>query len=320
MSKSFLVLLSLILSVSEIPNPRNNNGWISDVAGMLSSEAENAIEQTLDNLERDLGVEIAVVTVENISLSPKEFATKLFNSWGVGKATTNNGVLLLLVRDQQRQEIEIGLGLEDVLSAPWLSEMQETIMTPRFKEGDFDGGIEAGISAIDARIRQAKTLSAQPPTGPSSDTSNVVAPSVLQTSALFYFFVFVGVAALLIFLVSYATFSPPKTGRTTKHQHLPVKKEPSEKTTNPAAPTHNTQPPQLAKKMTPDDTTKPVSLTQKNHHTSLATMPAIRGPAPSSGTPANTKPTAPSFGGGQSRGKGTGASWSAPAKAKVKKR
>jgi uncharacterized protein len=153
MFKIFLQLLMMITSVSEVPNPRQNNEWVSDTIDMIPAETEARINATISGLNRDLGVEIAIVTVDDVS-TPKEFATSLFNHWGIGNASTDTGLLLLMVRDKRRLVIETGYGLEAILPDSWLGTMQLTDMVPSFKRGDFDDGLEAGLAAIDGRLRR----------------------------------------------------------------------------------------------------------------------------------------------------------------------
>jgi uncharacterized protein len=146
-------LLPLSISVAEVSNPRGAGAWISDTEAMIPDEAERRMNDRLGALERELGVEVAVVTVSGIDTTPKEFATALFNHWRIGKQRADNGLLVLLVRDQRRLEMETGYGLEPLLPDGWLGVMQNEVMVPAFKRGDFPGGLQAGLDRIDERLR-----------------------------------------------------------------------------------------------------------------------------------------------------------------------
>ena len=136
-----LSLPTLATSAAEVPNPRAQSRWVSDGAGVISDADEIAINENIESLEKQIGVEIAVVTVETVdAASPKDFATELFNLWGIGKGDKNNGVLVLLVKGARRLEIETGYGVESVLPDGWLKSMQQSQMVPAFKRGDFGGG------------------------------------------------------------------------------------------------------------------------------------------------------------------------------------
>jgi len=150
---------SLAVTVEQVPNPREvNGGWVTDMAEMLSPATETQLNQIISQLEAKNGSEIAVVTVPNTTNStPKEFATKLFNRWGIGKVDKNNGVLLLISqgdlpegqqRSYRRTEIETGSGLQGILPNAKVSDIINTQITPKFKQGDFNGGTIAGTKAV----------------------------------------------------------------------------------------------------------------------------------------------------------------------------
>ncbi len=143
------------MSVEQVPNPRDRGAWVADTIDVIPSSIEQKINARLDDLERDLGVEVAVVTVEQVDApTPRDFATELFNHWGVGKASSDNGLLVLLVRSERRLEMETGYGMEAVLTDGWLKGMQQDKMVPHFKDGDFGRGLQAGVRASDRRIRK----------------------------------------------------------------------------------------------------------------------------------------------------------------------
>jgi len=155
----FLALMFAVaqaLTPSDVPNPQaDHNGWVTDMAGVLDATAEAEIEARLEDLHRDLDVEVAVVTVQDVDGTPKAFATGLFNLWGIGDREANNGVLVLLVLGQRRLEMETGYGLEGVLPDGWLGRMQQEHMVPAFKEGDYAAGLQIGLVHIDERLRQS---------------------------------------------------------------------------------------------------------------------------------------------------------------------
>jgi TPM domain len=114
-------------------------------------------------------VEIAVVTVTGIDLPPREFATGLFNRWGIGKAGADSGLLVLIVADQRRIEMETGYGLEPALPDGWLSALQHETMLPAFRSGDHGAGVEAGLAAPRAWVCwRASRCSCAPPAAASA--------------------------------------------------------------------------------------------------------------------------------------------------------
>jgi uncharacterized protein len=144
-------LASQALTVEEVTNPRHNNGgWVTDMADILSDEAETELNQIISNLEQTNGVEIAVVTVPETAPteSPKAFATQLFNYWGIGKVDADNGVLFLISRDDRRTEIETGYGIEGILPDAKVGNIIDTQIIPQYKKGNYDRGTLDGTNAL----------------------------------------------------------------------------------------------------------------------------------------------------------------------------
>ena len=146
--------MAAAIELHEIPDPRAAGGWVTDLAEILDAADEDALNTTLHALEDDLQVEVAVVTVDDVAGSPREFAMNLGNHWGLGDAQTNNGLVVLLVVGKRRLEMQTGYGLEKALDEGWLTQMQEAHMVPAFKRGDFGAGLVAGIGQVDRRLRR----------------------------------------------------------------------------------------------------------------------------------------------------------------------
>jgi uncharacterized protein len=121
-------------------------------------------------LEHKNGTEIAVVTVPETQPadSPKQFATTLFNYWGIGKKGKNNGVLFLISKGDHRVEIETGYGIEPILPDAKVGNIIDTQITPRFKQGDFNGGTLAGTKAVVVAIEAPQPSSGRQPATPTA--------------------------------------------------------------------------------------------------------------------------------------------------------
>lgn len=144
-------LISHALSVQEVPNPQQQyGGWVTDMANILSEGTEIQLNQMISELEATTGAEIAVVTVPATAPSPtpKAFTTELFNEWGIGKAGVDNGVLFLTSVGDRRVEIETGYGVEGILPDTKVGNIITTQITPKLRQGDWDGGILAGTEAL----------------------------------------------------------------------------------------------------------------------------------------------------------------------------
>ncbi len=148
---------------ADIPNPRTSNSWVSDTASVIDAPTQSRMNNRIDQLHQAHGIEIAVVTVGDVADTPKTFATELFNLWGIGDEQADDGLLILLVMDQRRLEMEVGYGLEGVLSDGWLGTMQAKDMVPHFKAGDHGVGLEVGLIAVANRLTESGDLSAARP-------------------------------------------------------------------------------------------------------------------------------------------------------------
>ncbi|MBB5222469.1 uncharacterized protein HNP73_002405 [Amaricoccus macauensis] len=124
-------------------------GRIVDQAGILSPEAKADIEPKLVELETKSGIQLVVATVSSLDGQAIEpYANELFRAWRLGEATQNNGVLLLVAPNERRVRIEVGYGLEGTLTDALSSVIIANAITPRFKAGDFSGGVVRGVDDI----------------------------------------------------------------------------------------------------------------------------------------------------------------------------
>lgn len=125
------------------------SGRVVDEAGILSQAARERIEAALATHEENTTNQVAVVTIPSLGGdSVEEFAVKVFSTWKLGRKDKDNGVLLVVVPQERRMRIEVGYGLEGTLTDGAAGTILRTALAPRFKAGDYDGGIEAGVAAI----------------------------------------------------------------------------------------------------------------------------------------------------------------------------
>jgi len=124
-------------------------GRIVDQANVLSAETRGAIEPKLADLEAKSGIQLVVATVTSLDGQEIEpYANALFRTWKLGEKTKNNGVLLLVAPNEHRVRIEVGYGLEGTLTDALSKVIIANAMTPRFKTGDFNGGVSRGVDDI----------------------------------------------------------------------------------------------------------------------------------------------------------------------------
>ncbi|HKQ24313.1 MAG TPA: TPM domain-containing protein [Burkholderiales bacterium] len=125
------------------------SGRVVDQAAILSTQARERLAAMLQAHERASGNQIVVLTVPTLrGTSVEDYAVEVFEEWKIGSRELDNGVLILVVPQDRRVRIEIGYGLEGTLSDATASRIIRDLMTPRFREGNYDVGIEAGITAV----------------------------------------------------------------------------------------------------------------------------------------------------------------------------
>jgi len=141
-------------AVMKLPNPRAVDGsWVLDHSGILS-RTKPEINAILSALERDTSAEVALVILPTIDdMVPKEFATALFNHWGIGKKGKDNGLLILHILDARRIEWETGYGMEGIIPDATSKFIQMEITVPHFKAGSFSDGHLESVKAVDMLIR-----------------------------------------------------------------------------------------------------------------------------------------------------------------------
>ena len=124
-------------------------GRIVDQANIVSAETRQSIEPKLADLESKSGIQLVVATVSSLEGQEIEpYANELFRNWKLGQKDKNNGVLLLVAPNEHRVRIEVGYGLEGTLTDALAKVIITNAITPRFKTGDFNGGITRGVDDI----------------------------------------------------------------------------------------------------------------------------------------------------------------------------
>ena len=148
-----LLLFGLVQPAFALNVPPSD-GYVTDRAGMLSSGVERELENALRSFETSDSTQIVVLTIPTLEGEAlDEYALRVAETWAVGQRERDNGALLLVVRDDRKIRIEVGYGLEGRLTDLLSGRIIDNEITPRFKQGDFDGGISAGVDAMVLAVR-----------------------------------------------------------------------------------------------------------------------------------------------------------------------
>ena len=122
---------------------------VTDLADVIPADREAALEATLAEFERRKGSQIAVLLVP--STAPEEieqYSIRVVDAWKLGRKGVDDGALLIIATDDRRLRIEVGRGLEGVLTDLTSNRIITEIIRPRFRDGDYAGGVEAGVDRI----------------------------------------------------------------------------------------------------------------------------------------------------------------------------
>jgi uncharacterized protein len=138
----------------ELPEP-STTGFVNDYAGMLSEQTVTGLEGKLREYEQSSSNEITVVTVDDLQgTTIEDYAVRLFEKWKIGKESSDNGILLLVAKSEHKVRIEVGYGLEGSVTDAESSSIIRDVITPAFKQSDFDKGVSDGVDTI---IKAAST-------------------------------------------------------------------------------------------------------------------------------------------------------------------
>jgi uncharacterized protein len=129
------------------------SGRVVDGANLLPPQTEAELTARLAALETDTGRQLVVVTVPDLQdYSIEDYGYQLGRQWGIGEAKADNGVLFIVAPNERKVRIEVGYGLEPILTDALSSVILQTAVLPRFKAGDLPGGVVAGTEAIAAQL------------------------------------------------------------------------------------------------------------------------------------------------------------------------
>jgi len=130
------------------------SGRVVDQADLLPAQTRADLDAKLAALETDTGAQLVVVTLPDLQgYEIEDYGYRLGRAWGIGPGATDRGVLLIIAPTERKVRIEVGYGLEPVLTDAMSSHIIQTEILPQFREGAFGAGAVAGVDAIITQIR-----------------------------------------------------------------------------------------------------------------------------------------------------------------------
>jgi len=144
-------------------------GRVTDLTGTLTAAQSAALEQTLRAFEDRKGTQIAVLIVPTTRPEAVEpFALRVVEQWKLGRRKVDDGALLLVAKDDRTMRLEVGYGIEGALNDATARRIIAEVITPRFRQGDYYGGITSGVDQM-VRVLDGEALPAPTRRGTPSD-------------------------------------------------------------------------------------------------------------------------------------------------------
>ncbi|MFZ2197347.1 MAG: TPM domain-containing protein, partial [Thermodesulfovibrionales bacterium] len=185
----FFLLFCVPVHALEVPKLQ---GYVNDYAGMISGQARAVLEQELQAFEQSDSTQIVVLTIPSLEGEAlEEFSIKVAEQWKIGQQGKDNGIIVLVSKEDRKIRVEVGRGLEGQITDLMSGRIIDLVIMPKFKRGDFDGGLISGVhSLIDASRGEFKADSSREPRRRNGQ------------SRLLTFLIFGGIAILVLGSVS----------------------------------------------------------------------------------------------------------------------
>jgi uncharacterized protein len=143
-----IILLTPIWAQNDLPS--RPQSWVTDYGSILTAAQKQILDSRLQELESNTSTQVFVAIFPSLpeGYYLEDFVNRLFEKWRPGLDKEDNGILLAIFINERKLRIEVGYGLEDVLTDAQSNTVIEDYIVPRFRQGDYYGGISDGLDAI----------------------------------------------------------------------------------------------------------------------------------------------------------------------------
>ena len=181
----FIFLLLLPIAFAATYTPIN---YVSDYADIIDAESETKINSLAAAIEQNSTVEIAILTIPAVEGDINQFAVNIFQQWAIGKKDVDNGLLILIAPNERDWRIEVGYGLEPLLTDAMAGRIGREHFTDNFRAGNYGLGIYAAIEDIQKVIENDENVISQ------YTNKDVISPIL--------FFIFLAAQTIIVFATS----------------------------------------------------------------------------------------------------------------------
>lgn len=187
------------------PSPQ---GYVNDFANVLDADSRTRLNDVITGLEKKTTAEIAVVTVNSLEgMTVEEYANRLFQKWGIGKKGKDNGLLVLICPPERKMRVEVGYGLEGVITDGLAGSVIRNSFTPAFKQGEYGKGTVEGVTQLARFVTGADSGQAFESAHPNPVPLDLSAGKIFHTLFFSVFVVFgllmvgLGISDKVVFII-----------------------------------------------------------------------------------------------------------------------
>jgi uncharacterized protein len=152
MKKVLLILLFFLINLAcpvwalDVPPLK---GYVNDYAKMISTGTASQLTEELRRFEQTDSTQLVILTIPSLQGDTiEDFGIKVAEAWKIGQKNKDNGLIVIVAKEERKIRIEVGRGLEGRMTDLLAGRIVDLVITPRFKRGDFDGGFTTGVSAL----------------------------------------------------------------------------------------------------------------------------------------------------------------------------
>ncbi|MGB8218178.1 MAG: TPM domain-containing protein [Candidatus Methanoperedens sp.] len=197
-----LIILILLLPVASASYPKLN-GFVTDNANIIDPVYKDKITQLAQNIEKESTVEIAVVTVDSLDGESIEmYAVNLFQQAGIGKKDKDNGLLILVAKQEREYKFEVGYGLEGTITDSMKVNIGDRIIVPNFRNGEYGKGIYESMVVVEGLVKGNQEVISQysMPSNPPPPPPPPYNPQMNDQGNWGGIFIFFAIIFIIIFL------------------------------------------------------------------------------------------------------------------------